>query len=34
MALALIVASLNRDAQAQERQNIYTQGLASMFANF
>ena len=24
----------NRDAQAQERQNIYTQGLASMFANF
>ena len=24
----------NRDSQAQERQNIYTQGLASMFANF
>ena len=24
----------NRDAQAQERQNIYTRGLASMFANF
>ena len=24
----------NRDAQSQERQNIYTQGLASMFANF
>ena len=24
----------NRDAQSQERQNIYTQGLSSMFANF
>jgi hypothetical protein len=24
----------NRDAQAQERQNIYTRGLSSMFANF
>jgi hypothetical protein len=24
----------NRDAQAQERQNIYTRGLSSMFSNF
>jgi len=24
----------NRDAQAQERQNIYSRGLSSMFANF
>ena len=24
----------NRDAQAQERQNIYARGLSSMFANF
>lgn len=24
----------NRDAQAQERQNIYSRGLSSMFGNF
>ena len=24
----------NRDAQAQERQNIYSRGLSSMFSNF